>query len=168
MVSDTIRGGTASVAAMGRRGGTALVALGAITVLGGCRDHTVDLRFRPATGTTYEYRDEIEATLSRSLDGEEPEVTELDTVLLVDQTILTADADGARVEVELRRDDGPATTAMVVLDRAGSLQAVEAVEGLAADAFGASGQSLFGSAPLALPKGQIGRASWRESVGQSV
>src|SRR3546814_3481766 len=131
MVSDTIRRGTATVAAMVRRGGTALVALGAITVLGGCRDHTVDLRFRPATGTTYEYRYEIEATLSRSLDGEEPEVTELDTVLLVDQTILTADADGARVEVELRRDDGPATTAMVVLDRAGSLQAVEAVEGLA-------------------------------------
>src|SRR3546814_15610407 len=109
MVSDTIRRGTATVAAMVRRGGTALVALGAITVLGGCRDHTVDLRFRPATGTTYEYRSEIEATLSRSLDGEEPEVIELDTVLLVDQTILTADAAGARAGVDTRGEAGPAT-----------------------------------------------------------
>src|SRR3546814_17313420 len=119
MVSDTIRRGTATVAAMVRRGGTALVALGAITVLGGCRDHTVDLRFRPATGTTYEYRYEIEATLSRSLDGEEPEVTTLDTVLLVAQTILTTYADGARVEGERQRDAGPPPPPAVVRDRAG-------------------------------------------------
>src|SRR3546814_1836902 len=97
----------------------------------------------------------MQAHVATSMDGEGPEVTELETVLLCCQTFLTGDGDGASVEVERRRDDGPATTAMVVLDRAGSLQAVEAVEGLAADAFGASGQSLFGSAPLALPKGRL-------------
>jgi hypothetical protein len=114
--------------------------------MGACREHTVDLGFRPDQGEAYTYRYEIEAVVTRSLEGEEPEVTELDTVLLVDQEVLDTSADGARVEVEIRRDGGPPRNAVVVLDRAGSLQGIEAIEGLAPEALVAS-SSLLGPTP---------------------
>ena len=128
--------------------------LGAIALLagsilaGGCRDHTVDLGFRPEQGDTYVYRYEITASVTRALEGEEPEVTELDTVLLVDQEVLDPSDDGARVQVELRRDGGAPTSAVVVLDRAGSLRGIEAIEGLASGTLVAAPALLGASSEL--------------------
>jgi hypothetical protein len=123
-----------------------MVALGAAALVAGCREHTVDLGFRPEQGDSYVYRYEIEADLTRALEGAEPEVTELDTVLLVDQEVLDETAAGARVQVELRRDGGDPRTAVVVLDRAGSLQGIEAVDGLADEGLVAA-PSILGASP---------------------
>lgn len=137
--------------ATGRLG--VLLVLGLAAVAGGCRDHTVDLGFRPEQGDSYVYRYEITATITRALDGEAPEVTRVDTVLLVEQEVLDPTADGARVQVELRRDGGEPRSAVVVLDRAGSLQGIEAVEGLPAEAMTAGGTSLV--EPASLPEARL-------------
>lgn len=137
--------------ASGRLG--ALLVLGSAVVAGACRAHTVDLGFRPEQGAAYVYRYEISATITRSLEGEEPEVTDVDTVLLVEQEVLDPTSDGARVQVELRRDGGEPRSAVVVLDRAGSLRGIEAVEGLPVETMTAGGTSLV--EPATLPDGHL-------------
>lgn len=125
-----------------------LAALG----LGACRESTVDLGFRPEPGASYSYRYEIEAVVTRSLEGEDDQVSELDSVLLVDQTVLAPSSDGARVEVEIRRDGDDPVSAVAFLDRAGSLQGLDVLEGLAVDAL-LAGSDL--SASPGLPPGEL-------------
>jgi len=119
---------------MGRRAVTA-VAAGAITLLG-CRAETVALGFEPSVGDTYRYRYEIEATVTRTVDGQAPEVTEIVTELTSVQKVLERTVDGARAEVTLTSEGSAPRTAVVLLDRAGSLQAIQEIEGLPLDALG--------------------------------
>lgn len=108
----------------------AAAAVGTLLAAGACREHQVDLSYRPDEGDTYDYRFEITAVVTRALEGREPQVTELDTVLRADHRVLDVSEDGARVEVEIRRDGGEPDTVVVELDRAGSLRGLELPEGL--------------------------------------
>ncbi len=83
-------------------------------------------------GDRARYRYEIEATVTRALEGARPETSEITATLLVDQRIVSVDDDGAEAEITLRRHGAPSRTARVRLDRAGALRGVELVEGLSA------------------------------------
>jgi len=143
----------------------ALLALAA--GLGACRAETIDLRFRPEAGDRYEYRYEIDATITRALEGEPPQVTEIDTVLVVQQEVQSPTADGATVAVELRRDGEAPRSAVVMLDRVGSLQGIEQVEGLAADSLGAaSAGSILSGASVPPPARRLTLGDvWRLEEG---
>lgn len=119
---------------MGRRAVTA-VAASAITLLG-CRADTVALGFEPTVGHTYRYRYEIEATVTRSVEGQAAEVTEIHTEVMSVQEVIERTADGATVEVTLTSEGSAPRQAVVLLDRAGSLQAIQEIEGLPVDAVG--------------------------------
>lgn len=137
---------------MVRRTVAMMCALVASLGVAGCRESTVDLGFRPEPGAAYSYRYEIHAVVTRSLAGEDDEVSELDTVLLVDQEVLERTADGARVQVEIRRDGQAAVSAVALLDRAGSLQGIDAIDGFAVDPL-LTGAPV--SAPAGLPAGRL-------------
>ena len=102
----------------------------------GCRPATVSVAFTPDVDAVYDYRYEIEGTVTRTVEGEEPEVTHLDTVLAAEQQVQERTPDGARIRLQLTRDGGVARTAVVLVDRAGSLEGVELVEDLDAAVFG--------------------------------
>lgn len=107
------------------------LAVGAVAVVG-CRDHTVSVAYAPTVGDTYDYRYEIEATVTRSLEGQEPEVMRIDTELVARQQVRAVTDDGARIRLQLAREGGATRTAVAILDRAGTLEGVELVEGLSA------------------------------------
>jgi hypothetical protein len=92
--------------------------------------------FDPEVGDEYGYRYEIDLTVTRQREGEAAESIELVETLTADQEVLELSGDGARVEVELAREDRAPRTAIVLLDRAGSLQGIELVEDLEATVFG--------------------------------
>lgn len=121
---------------MGRRLATALVLLVAAAAGSGCRPSTVDVAFTPAMGERYSYRYEIEATITQSLDGADPTVTEIRTTLRADQEVVEVSPGGVLAEVTLRREGGAPRTADVRLDRAGMLQGVDLIEGQPTDVFG--------------------------------
>lgn len=104
-----------------------------------CREHTVSVAYAPEVGDRYEYRYEISARVTRTLEGEAPQHLDVDTVLLAEQRVEALTDDGARVELELTRDGGLPRTAVVLLDRAGSLEGVELVDDLDPDVFGVAG-----------------------------
>jgi hypothetical protein len=120
---------------MGRRA-VLVVATGAIALLG-CRADTVTLGFEPTEGDTYRYRYEIEATVTRTVEGQAPEVTELVTELSSVQEVIERTEDGARVEVTLTSEGSAPRTAVVLLDRAGSLQAIQEIDGSSVESPGA-------------------------------
>ena len=130
-----VAGTGATVAGMVRRGLAVLAAAGALAAGSGCRESTVSVAFRPEEGDRYRYRYEIELTMRREVEGEEPETRTLDETLTADQEVLELTGDGAQVEVELAREGGSARTAVVLLDRAGSLQGIQLVEDLEAGLF---------------------------------
>lgn len=105
----------------------------------GCRPATVSVAFTPEVDAVYAYRYEIEGTVTRTVDGQEPEVTRLDTELVAEQQVQERTAGGARIRLELAREGGVARTAVVLVDRAGSLEGVELVEDLDAAVFGVAG-----------------------------
>jgi len=102
----------------------------------GCRASEVSVGFSPEIGDRYEYHYEIDATITRQLEGAEPEVIELDTELTAEQEVRATTRSGARIRVTLTREGGAPRTAVVLVDRAGSLRGVELIEGLAASVFG--------------------------------
>lgn len=116
-----------------------LLAAGALAaVLLGCRASTVSVAFTPSVGDRYAYRYEIEATITRAIADEEPEVLHVDTELVARQEVRARTERGARIRLELTREGGTARTAVALVDRAGSLEGVELVEGLGADVLGAA------------------------------
>lgn len=120
--------------------------------LGACRSNTVDLGFRPDVGDRYEYRYEIDAVVTQEVPGAEPGVTELTTELIVEQVVESVSDEGVRVAVELRSEGSAPRSVVVVLDRAGSLEGIELIEGLpgATSAFGAgAGTTAIPRRPLA-------------------
>lgn len=116
-----------------------LLAVGVLAVVAfGCRPSTVSVAFAPEVGDRYAYRYEIEATITRAIEGEEPEVTRVDTELLARQEVRARTPRGARIRLELTREGGTTRTAVALVDRAGSLEGVELVEGLEAEVLGAA------------------------------
>jgi hypothetical protein len=109
---------------------------GAAMALLGCRPATVSVAYAPQVGDRYAYRYEIETTVTRTLEGAEPEVVHLDTELVARQEVRARTARGARIRLELTREGGATRTAVAIVDRAGSLEGVELVEGLGAAVFG--------------------------------
>ena len=116
-----------------------LVAVGVLAVVAsGCRPSTVSVAFAPQVGDRYAYRYEIEATITRAIEGEEPEVIHVDTELVARQEVRARTSRGARIRLELTREGGTTRTAVALVDRAGSLEGVELVEGLGAEVLGAA------------------------------
>lgn len=105
-------------------------------VLLGCRPGTVTLGFEPEVGDSYRYRYEIDLVVTRTVVGESPEVTEISSTLTSTQEVLDATPEGVLVQVSLRSDGAAPTTAVVLLDRAGSLRAIEGADGLTVDEVG--------------------------------
>ncbi|MDP1820042.1 MAG: hypothetical protein Q8K58_09155 [Acidimicrobiales bacterium] len=108
----------------------------------GCRTSTVSVAFTPDIGDRYVYRYEITATITREVQGSDPEVIALDTELTADQQVRAITESGARIRATLTRESGAPRTAIVVVDRAGSLSGVELIEGLSASAFGLADAAL--------------------------
>jgi hypothetical protein len=132
----------------------AVVLLVGAVAVGACRSGTVTLAYAPEPGDRYAYRYEIEATVTRSLEGSEPTVTEVRTTLDADQEVLEVSPGGVRAEVTLRRDGGAPRRAEVRLDRAGTLEGVDLIEGQQTDVFGLD--TLGGVLPtIALPEGPL-------------
>lgn len=102
----------------------------------GCRPSTVSVAYAPEVGDRYAYRYEIETTVTRTLEGTEPEVVHLDTELVARLEVRARTTRGARIRLELTREGGAPRTAVAIVDRAGSLEGVELVEGLGAAVFG--------------------------------
>jgi hypothetical protein len=102
----------------------------------GCRSHTVTLAFAPEVGDQYRYRYEVEATITRALEGSEPEVTDVRTTLRVEEAVLEVTPAGVRAEVTLRRDGGAPRSSEVRLDRAGTVRGIDLVEGQRLEVFG--------------------------------
>lgn len=123
-----------------------LVLLLAVAGLGsvGCRPDTVRLGFAPEVGDTYRYRYVVEATITRQVDGEEPRTTDVRLTIESTQTVVEPRPDGTVVDVTLDAPEATPRTVTVVMDRAGSLQAIEQVDGLPADAAGLPAATLLG------------------------
>jgi hypothetical protein len=144
---------------MVRRPLATLIAVASAGVLFGCRPDTVHLGFDPAVGATYRYRYEIDTTITREVDGEAPRTTDLQVTVDSTQTVVELTEDGARLEVTLTSSGAAAeSTATVVVDRAGSLQAIQQIDGLpteetglpAADALLSAAATRTPDRPLAL------------------
>ena len=113
-----------------RRTRLALVAAAGVGLLG-CRPDTVELGFRPEAGATYRYRYEIEATITRVVKGEQPRTTHLEVTVRSTQKVLEVTDDGTLLQVTLTSSSSTVpSTATVLVDRAGSLQAIQQIDGL--------------------------------------
>jgi hypothetical protein len=133
-----------------------VVAAALAVVAGACREHTVSVEFSPERGDHFRYRYEVQATLTRSVDGREPEVQVVDTELTADQRVLGRRGDGTRIRIEVTREGGARSTVIAVVDRAGSLEGVELVQGLHADVFGiGEGDGLVTDPGEGLPEGRL-------------
>jgi hypothetical protein len=117
----------------------------------GCRSATVSVAFSPEVDAVYGYRYEIEGTVTRTVEGEAPEVTRVDTRLVAEQQVVERTPDGARIRLELAREGGVARTAVVLVDRAGSLEGVELVQDLDPGVFGVAGGDTLVSTHLGGP-----------------
>ncbi len=139
---------------MARR--AAWVAAAAIVVMAGCRTDTVALGFDPAVGAVFRYRYEVDATITTVVEGGAPEVTEVTSTVTSEQEVVERTAAGLVVEVRLRADEGVPRTAVVLLDRAGSLGAIQQVDGLSVDLVGLpSAGALLASTATEPPSGPL-------------
>jgi hypothetical protein len=148
---------------------SALAALVALTasLAAGCRTDEVRLGFAPEPGATYRYRYELDATITRAVEGEEPRTTTVHLSFESRQTVLEQTPDGTRMEVTLTAPQSSPRSAEVVVDRAGSLQAIQEVEGLSADAIGLpSAGSLLASTSVAPPTEALELGEeWEVAIG---
>jgi hypothetical protein len=149
-----------------RRIAIALAVLSAMLGLG-CRTDAVRLGFDPEPGATYHYRYEVDATISRDVAGERPRTTSVHLTFESRQTVLEQTPDGTRMEVTLSAPQSSPRTAQVVVDRAGSLQAIQDVEGLPADALGLpSTADLLASTSVEPPTGGLSLGDgWEVTLG---
>jgi hypothetical protein len=128
-------GARATVGPMDRRAATAAIVAG-LAVVGACREATVRIHPDPQVGDRARYRYEIEATITRALEGDEPVTSEISSELVADQEVRAITDAGIEAEVTLRRDGAPAQTATVVLDPTGAIRSIQLVEGLQAEGLG--------------------------------
>ncbi len=135
---------------MARRLAVVLLTLAGLA-LAGCQPDTVRLDFRPTVGATYRYRYEVVATITRRVEGEAARVTSVHTSVESTQTVLDETADGTQLEVTLESEGSPARTAVVLVDRAGSLQAIQGADGVPVDAGVPATDLLLGTAATGPP-----------------
>lgn len=131
------------------RAGRAVALVAGLAVLAGCDDGTVRLDGAPEVGDRSVHRYELEATITRSIEGDEPSVSELDVTVDTEAEVLELTEDGVRAEVTIRRKGAEPRTAQVVLGRGGTLEDLELVEGLPTDATALGGfGAVFGATDL--------------------
>jgi len=137
---------------MPRRTVVVLLLAASAGLLLGCRPNTVRLGFHPEVGASYRYRYEIEATITRVVEGEAPRTTDLSVSVESTQTVLEVTDGGALLEVTLRSStSAEPSTATVQVDRAGSLQAIQQIDGLPAASTGLSTDALLAAAATQTP-----------------
>jgi hypothetical protein len=128
---------------------TALLAGALLVAAAGCGADTVRLDSRPEVGDRSRHRYELEATITRSLEGEPSEVSEVDVTVETEAEVVEVTADGVRAEVTIRREGAEPTTAQVLLGRGGTLEGLELVEGLPPEATVLGGlEAVLGTADI--------------------
>ena len=135
---------------MSRRPLAVLLAVATLGVVG-CRSDTVELGFEPEPGATYRYRYEIEATVTRQVEGESARTTLVQMTFESEQTVVEEADGGTLMEITLTAEGAPPHTARVVIDRAGSLEAFQQVDGLPADEVGLPTGALLAAAATEPP-----------------
>lgn len=105
------------------------VLLLALPLLASCREHTVEVTFRPDVGDTYRYEITVTSRSETRLDGEAPEVREDRVVLQSQHTVLDAGPTGVRVRVVLAQAGTVPQAFVVRFDRSAQLESIEAAEG---------------------------------------
>lgn len=139
---------------MVRRLAIAVVLAAGAPLVAACREGTVRLAYSPSEGDELSFRYEIDATITRALEGVEPTITEISTSVQADQEVLEVAPGGVRATVTLRRDGGAPRTSQVRLDDAGTLQGVDLIEGQSTGIFGLD--DLEGVLPtVSLPDGRL-------------
>ena len=134
----------------------------------GCGRGTVHIAFRPATGAHYDYRVTVTARTVTTV-GQDPSQTSSDhQVLRAEQAVLSADADGSRVQIGLTGQDSGTRTFIVRLDRAAQLAEVQRVEGLPASVLGDLGLSEIFPAAAGAPPDRALAPGDRWSVDEPV
>jgi len=139
---------------MSRRLIAAFLAVAGLALVG-CRSDTVQLGFEPEPGATYRYRYEIEGSVTRHVEGEEPRTTHVQMTFESEQTVVEEADGGTLMEVTLTAEGAPPRTVTVVIDRAGSLEAFQQVEGLPADEVGLPTGALLAAAATEPPDGPL-------------
>ena len=114
-----------------------LTTAGLAGTLTACGEDTVRVSYRPPLGARYRHEVRVHSVTTTTLAGSGEDRTVDDLVLITEQTVLAADAEGVRVRVRLRQDGAPDRTFVVRLDRAAQLAGVETVEGLPPSVLGA-------------------------------
>jgi hypothetical protein len=122
----------------------------------GCRPGSVEVALGAAPGDAYAYRYDVEAVVIRSVDGGADEERRTSSTLQVDLRVVEVEPDGrVRAEVALTRDGGPVQRAVVRLDRAGSLAAVEALDCVPTEELGLGGLDGLLLADGTAPTGEL-------------
>jgi hypothetical protein len=96
-----------------------------LPLVGGCKDDTVQVTFRPKVGAEYRYEVTVHSHSEVRIPGEKPEVRDEEVVLQSKHTVLDAGKDGVRVQVILGDASGGVRTFVVRFDRAAQLESVE-------------------------------------------
>lgn len=104
--------------------------------LSSCNVSSVHIRSDPEVGDRARYRYEIDATITRSLAGSKPTITEVSTTLVADQRVVALTSEGVEADVTLHREGAKTRTARVVLDRDGAIRGIELVAGVSPDGLG--------------------------------
>jgi hypothetical protein len=124
-----------------------------LLALGGCRDGSVRVSFRPAVGGEYVYRVRVTAEVVTRIADRPVRRTTEDNVFTARHTVLAAGPNGSRVRVRLDTEGQEPRTFVVRLDRTGQLAEVQRVEGIPVDVLGGLGLSeIFPAAAGALPR----------------
>lgn len=95
----------------------------------------MSIRFDPAVGDRYQFRSEVETSVTRTI-GNEQETVDDTSLLQATEKVLDVEDDEVVVEVTLERDGAAPRTYEVRFDRADRLTAIDLVEGVPARALG--------------------------------
>lgn len=106
------------------------VLVAALVAVGACQPGTVRIDGHPSVGERSRYRYEIEATITRAIEGGAPTTSKVSTTLLADQKVTAVTRSGIQADVTLRRDGAATRTARVLLNRSGAIRSIELVAGL--------------------------------------
>ncbi|HZQ86526.1 MAG TPA: hypothetical protein VFA83_16895 [Acidimicrobiales bacterium] len=105
-------------------------------VAAACGRGTVQIAFHPKDGARYSYQVTVRASTVTKVGDAAPEMQSQEQVLRAEQTVLSVDSLGSRVQVRLTGDDGTPREFVVRFDRAAQLAEVQRIEGLPANVLG--------------------------------
>jgi hypothetical protein len=144
------------------------LALGAALVLGGCRDDTVTLSYRPAPDATFDYEATVVSSTTTALPGQPVTTDRGRAVLRAHHRVLTTDAGQADVEVVLSRPGIGERSFVMRFDRAAQLTHVDSVEGISTADLGPIGLSEIFPAAAGAPPDRPLRPGDRWVIDDSV